>query len=218
MLSSTRLRLQDNSPGKGTGDSSTTRKVGAIPPVAPMSSPAPMRGEVPFPSEAPSITKFGSYNKQWESLGPKDADISLPSPDFTRIGFLKLEGIGGNEDIRARWGLPIRINVNTKVFFIESFDLDYKIKPKDERHPESTQLITFTITNEVKDIEKLIRHIKLKEMSRWHPDRLNKRTGTQTGLDENKGVQKGVVKIPNSNSGSGVAGGMREVRAVGQEG
>lgn len=136
-----------------------------------------------------------AYNEKWDSLGPKDLDFPFPSPTLTRAGFLVVDNIHSPDAIKGQWSVPIRISVNTKVFFLNGFGLAYSIRPKIYSSPQDTQIVRLTTNNGVDDVKKLVRHIKLKEMSRWHPDRLNKRTGNEAAVDETQGAVKGVVEV-----------------------
>lgn len=146
-------------------------------------------------SESQGAERMRIYNERWNSLGPKDTGYPYPSPNYTQRGFLNVDDIDCAEDICKSWNVPTRIIVNTKTFFLGGFDIIYNIDPEDDNYPEGDQLFSIPSVNDFDVVKKLIRHIKLKEMSRWHPDRLNKRTGGKTGVDVAKGVEKGVVEI-----------------------
>lgn len=146
-------------------------------------------------NESQGAKRMRIYNERWTSLGPKDTGYPYPSPDYTQRGFLNVGNINCAEDICKSWNVPTRIIVNTKAFFLDGFDIIYNIEPEDDDYPEGDQVFSIPSVNDFDVVKKLIRHIKLKEMSRWHPDRLNKRTGSKTGVDVAKGVEKGVVEI-----------------------
>lgn len=79
--------------------------------------------------------------------------------------------------------------MNTELFFLTAFGL----KPFINEDAKSRPIVYIAAGSDKNDVKNHLKHLRLKEMNRWHPDKLNRRTGdSESQPDESIGKLEGI--------------------------
>ncbi|EME80547.1 uncharacterized protein MYCFIDRAFT_177489 [Pseudocercospora fijiensis CIRAD86] len=149
----------------------------------------------PPPRPAPKVdhkSRLAEYDAHWKSLAPHDKQFPCPNSTFSMPSFQNRQELPYNQQKVAQWSPATVIGVMTKRFFTDAFAI-------------RTTLITFSDDptsvdfelqkkNSATTVVALRKTLKM-ESVKWHPDRLNRRTGVPGQIDESIGKAPGNVAI-----------------------
>ncbi|KAH9844747.1 hypothetical protein Tdes44962_MAKER07092 [Teratosphaeria destructans] len=141
-------------------------------------------------SNPASSGRFEEYNDHWEQLDPKAQIFYLPSYDLQLSGLRDTKHTTLPATRTQYWNDETVMTINAKVFFCKGCEVRFAILE------DAKGKVTFGLaTDEKENIRHLQRHLKLVETARWHPDRMNARTGRAGGIDPTLGNRDFVVAI-----------------------
>lgn len=117
---------------------------------------------------------FDSYNARWSAIGRSDSEYPLPASqsELTAMNFIETSSSSGGysaEDIFI---------ANVQLFFLIGNGVP-GVMSKGE-----TLKVKLNPTVDKKKLKVLVKWLKLKEQPRWHPDRMNLRTGVDGAINE----------------------------------
>lgn len=131
---------------------------------------------------------FDTYNATWESLSRHDKNYPLPAStrDLYRRDFA-----GGSSSNSGNWSAEQILVANVQLIFLAGFGLTGSLK-------RGGDWLAVQIDNpghHAGEIQALAKWLSRKEQPRWHPDRMNARTGRVGVLDEGISKKRDVVAM-----------------------
>ncbi|KAK5130961.1 hypothetical protein LTR08_001517 [Meristemomyces frigidus] len=151
-----------------------------------------MRATPAAKPEVDHIELFKRYNDAWGELEPHAIGIPSPSLDLTEASLKIRDNTIKHSSNIAAWSEETVIKANAFRFFARGFGQEMivseqssskvELRLKLHRHPKPA-------------LQALLRHLRLKESVRWHPDKVNARTGEVGRLDERNGRSGVVVAV-----------------------
>ncbi|KAF2764572.1 hypothetical protein EJ03DRAFT_355640 [Teratosphaeria nubilosa] len=141
-------------------------------------------------SQSASHTRFQRYNDHWEQLDPRAQIFCLPSYNFHQAGLRDAKHTTLPPTKTQHWSEETTMTINAEVFFCKGFEVPPVI------NEDAKCKVTTTLATDKKDnIARLQKHLKLVDTARWHPDRMNARTGKTDSIDQSLGGRDFVVAI-----------------------
>lgn len=142
----------------------------------------------PAPARTDLKKIFDAYNTTWESLSRHDKSYPLPasSRDLHRLDFA-----GGSSSNKGNWSAEQIFVANVQVIFLAGFGISCAIV----RRMDGLRVDIENAERQGAEIESLAKWLRRKEQPRWHPDRMNARTGRVGVLDEGISKKRDVVAM-----------------------
>lgn len=131
---------------------------------------------------------FNAYNTAWESLSRHDKTYPLPAP-FRELSNLNLAG--GSSANAGNWTAEQILTANVQLIFLAGFGLSGSLNTRGD----SIRVQVETLGSQKEEMQALAKWLSRKEQPRWHPDRMNARTGKVGVLDEGISKKKDVVAM-----------------------
>lgn len=131
------------------------------------------------------LTAFERYNLDWSTIKSYDADIPVPNLK----DMYQQDGKPFTITAKTGWPKDEIIKINAMLFYVEGFDIEVDVIRRDRPS------LTVATTEDGMKVEKLAKFLKRKELPRWHPDRLNQRTGKPGVIDESIGKRADIVAV-----------------------
>lgn len=149
---------------------------------------AKLRRQAPYLAQAGK--DFDRYNETWDSLNSSDATFPFPS---------HAQSLGGLQDrtelyayhekhLIACWSVDLVEKTNAKIFFLRGSGIEVRIE-------EQGSTVSIVFEGEEDERGSLAHHLKRKEMLKWHPNKINLRTGEEGEVDERIGKRAEVVNV-----------------------
>lgn len=169
----------------------------------PRSSPKPTT-TIPKPYRIPKVTRSQStptftpaqeslikYISTWNELKRHEQGWPYPNPQLTEIGLLNRTSLGSTNELTGFSNTKI-ISLNAQLFFLKGNDLFHTLLVVGNE----AKFVISSIRNSAQQIKALRAYLVKKELVRWHPDRMNLRTGVKGGEpDENLGALEVVAAV-----------------------
>jgi hypothetical protein len=135
-------------------------------------------------------TLFDTYNAKWESLSRTDANYPLPTStrDLYSLSFASGAPSHGGAGNHTNEEIFI---VNVQMLFLAGFGLSGSIR----RFSDGLEVKIENRELNGENLRLLGKWLSRKEQPRWHPDRMNLRTGVEGKLDEGISRRKEVVTM-----------------------
>ena len=131
--------------------------------------------------------RLAEYDYLWDKLAVHEQDIPLPSADFEIPGLRSHGRLLIDQQPVASWLRESVMRLNIQLFFLQGFEMNmYRL----EKDGESLWMKGYTRPK----VERLYGQLKT-EVFRWHPDRLNLRSGVAGVVDEILGKSTVVVAV-----------------------
>ncbi|KAM0706077.1 hypothetical protein Q7P35_006625 [Cladosporium inversicolor] len=142
----------------------------------------------PAHSRAELKAIFNTYNTTWEPLSRHDKNYPLPAStrDLYRLGFA-----GGSSSNSGNWSAEQILVANVQLIFLAGFGLSGSLK----RGGDSLSVKIENSGRQAGEVQALAKWLSRKEQPRWHPDRMNARTGKVGVLDEGISKKRDVVAM-----------------------
>ena len=131
---------------------------------------------------------FDAYNAAWESLSRYDKNYPLPasSRDLSKLDFA-----GGSSANAGNWTAEQILTANAQLIFLAGFGISGSLK----RGGDSLGVKIESHDRGAGEVQALAKWLSRKEQPRWHPDRMNARTGKVGVLDEGISKKADVVAM-----------------------
>ena len=131
---------------------------------------------------------FDAYNAAWESLSRYDKNYPLPasSRDLSKLDFA-----GGSSANAGKWTAEQILTANVQLIFLAGFGLSGSLNTRGD----SIRVQVETRGPQREEMQALAKWLSRKEQPRWHPDRINARTGKIGVLDEGISKKRDVVAM-----------------------
>lgn len=147
------------------------------------------------PQPTDSRALFIEYNARWDALDPVDLDILVPSPTLNADGLLlaaeRTKGLQCFEVDFSKHTLEQLAAVQVFNFFTTGMNIAAELYEDPKSRTGKVRLIKGSETK----TSAALKYLRRKELVRWHPDRLNLRTGTTGMVNNLNGSQELVVII-----------------------
>ncbi|KAK5117123.1 hypothetical protein LTR85_009054 [Meristemomyces frigidus] len=184
----------EGTPMPTSKDMPSTDRSSQLPPERPKRPvPAPAATPRALPTEPRAL--WAEYNARWEALGPEDPSVLVPSPTLDVAGLIKAaeetEASTHPEVDFSKHSVEGLAAIQIQGFFTAGMDVSCELYEDANQRKLKARL---TDKSEAK-VTAMLKHLKRKELVRWHPDRLNRRTGSAGILNEGNGRQELVVLI-----------------------
>jgi hypothetical protein len=168
---------EDSFPGAGPKPSS------GFPPFNSYAPPKPAAPSKPAPTLSTLKKLFDAYNGRWESMSRIDPKLPMPA-SWSELKAIDFNG-GQGENVNNHSDETIVV-ANLQVIFLAGFGLMGTIT----RYAEGLVMEVQGMASGGKEaeIKELGKWLSRKEQPRWHPDRINLRTGKEGVIDE--GISK----------------------------
>jgi len=131
------------------------------------------------PARSPAALKqiFDAYNTAWEALSRTDKAYPLPAAarELHKIDFL-----GGSSANQGNWSKEQILVANVQLIFLAGFGIACALI----RRSDGLSVEIENRDRQTGEILALSKWLSRKEQPRWHPDRMNARTGKVGVLDE----------------------------------
>lgn len=153
---------------------------------APSSDPPGGLGTTASPSQDAEVSPIlTQYNRTWNSLLPHEQNWPFPNPFLTIEGFYAPE----QRNFFSGCGLTYSqlIILIVQRFFLHGYGITFKFDCEGPRW--------LIMENSTSKVGQLRKYLKLKELPRWHPDWLGRRTGVEGLRDEGLGTKPGIKPI-----------------------
>ena len=131
-----------------------------------------------------------AYNKRWDSLERNAPQHPFPSLQLKQSDLYYKKSLGQLASVLDKWSQDQVFAANVQLFFLRGFGLSAT--------PYATGqgiLMRFDSDTSRQSLQDLIKHLQRKELPRWHPDRMNLRTGAEGKIDESIGKRTEVVAV-----------------------
>lgn len=132
---------------------------------------------------------FDAYNARWEALSRIDKKLPLPA---SWVELKKVSFLGGSSENPDNSSAEAIVIINVQVLFLAGFGLSGIVKR------DADGLVVIEIDGKERHVDKikdLKRWLSRKEQPRWHPDRINLRTGKEGIIDEGISKKTAVVAM-----------------------
>ena len=131
---------------------------------------------------------FDAYNTAWDSLSRHDKNYPLPAPsrDLSNPNFA-----GGSSANAGKWSTEQILTANVQLIFLAGFGLSGSLNTRGD----SIRVQVETRGPQKEEMQALAKWLSRKEQPRWHPDRMNARTGKVGVLDEGISKERDVVAM-----------------------
>lgn len=145
-----------------------------------------------YSKPAPALTElkklFDAYNARWENLSRIDKKLPLPASwsDLKKIDYM-----GGNSNNEGNWSDEAIIVANIQIIFLAGFGISGSVR----RTQEGLVIDIDGNGQHVDKLRELSKWLSRKEQPRWHPDRINLRTGQEGVVDEEMSKKTAVVAM-----------------------
>jgi hypothetical protein len=133
---------------------------------------------------------FDAYNAKWEPLSRTDANYPLPTSTRDLYSLSFVAGAPSHGGVGAFTNEEIFI-VNVQMLFLAGFGLQGSIR----RFSDGLEVKIENRELNGENLRLLGKWLSRKEQPRWHPDRMNLRTGVEGKLDEGISRRKEVVAM-----------------------
>ncbi|KXT13199.1 hypothetical protein AC579_2587 [Pseudocercospora musae] len=139
-----------------------------------------------------SKARLTEYDARWKSLAPHDREFPYPNSTLSMSGFQNRQALPYHQQKIALWSLPTIIGVMTKRFFTNAFDIRTTLVT----FPNDLGKVDYALqkSNTTSTVAALRKTLKM-ESVKWHPDRLNRRSGNPGVLDQSIGDAPSNVAI-----------------------
>lgn len=130
---------------------------------------------------------FDNYNAKWEGLSRTDKNYPLPTSTskLYKLGFI------GNPTVRAgTWTDEDIFVTNVQLLFLAGFGLTGTLSSSGDN-----LTIRISSASSKSKLEAMAKWLRRTEVPRWHPDRMNLRTGSRGSVDEAISKKKEVVAM-----------------------
>ena len=129
-----------------------------------------------------------AYNTAWDSLSRHDKNYPLPAPsrDLSSLNFA-----GGSSANAGKWSAEQILTANVQLIFLAGFGLSGSLNTRGD----SIRVQVETRGPQKEEMQALAKWLSRKEQPRWHPDRMNARTGKVGVLDEGISKKRDVVAM-----------------------
>ncbi|KAK4543860.1 hypothetical protein LTR36_004893 [Oleoguttula mirabilis] len=155
-------------------------------------SPVPRQTEIPQRTavvDYPSI--FIAYNSWWDDIQPHTASIPLPSADLGIKMLQDRRHMNHTTALLDAWEDDMIMKGIAFTFFAKAFSLRVAVT---ESHGKVIMRLVQVLGDRPKT-QMLQKHLKRKECLRWHPDKINARSGQPGVVDETIGKEDVVVAV-----------------------
>lgn len=129
---------------------------------------------------------FDAYNAKWDALGRTDKNFPLPT---AARDLFKLDFNGGSSANIGNWSNEEIFVANVQVIFLAGFGISSTIGKR------SDDLKIQIEGGDREALKSLAKWLSRKEQPRWHPDRMNLRTGKDGKLDDSISKKPDVVAM-----------------------
>jgi hypothetical protein len=142
----------------------------------------------PAPALAELKKLFDAYNARWENLSRIDKELPLPASwsDLKKIDYM-----GGSPNNEENWSDEAIVVANIQIIFLAGFGLSGSVR----RTLEGLLVDVDGNGQHVDKLRELSKWLSRKEQPRWHPDRINLRTGQEGVVDEEMSKKTAVVAM-----------------------
>jgi hypothetical protein len=130
---------------------------------------------------------FDTYNAKWDALNRTDKNYPLPA---TSRELSKLDFAGGSSSNYGRWSNEQILTANVQLIFLAGFGMSGSLKSGSDA---GVRINAPHLNGE--NMKLLGKWLSRKEQPRWHPDRINRRTGKQGVVDEGISKKTDVVAM-----------------------
>ena len=130
---------------------------------------------------------FDAYNAKWDALNRTDKNYPLPA---TSRELSKLDFAGGSSANIGRWSNEQILIANVQLIFLAGFGMSGSLKSGSDA---GVRIDAPHLNGE--NMKLLGKWLSRKEQPRWHPDRMNLRTGKQGVVDEGISKKADVVAM-----------------------
>ncbi|KAK5117122.1 hypothetical protein LTR85_009053 [Meristemomyces frigidus] len=172
--------------GRSPEEDARSRRSATPPPPPPKTRPAQSQS-----ASLDYASLMTEYNARWDGLQPHEANVLLPSVDFSLPMLQNRQHIAHTGSLLKAWETDMVMKANAFTFFARGFGLGVAVS---EVHGGVTLRLKRGQADELK-MQALQKHLRRKECVRWHPNKINARTGSVGVLDENIGRQDVVVAV-----------------------
>lgn len=152
------------------------------------SSAQPSRAANPAPSRSELKRLFDAYNAKWYALSRTDKNYPLPTSSRE---LSKLDFHGGSTTNLGNWSNEEIFIANVQILFLAGFGMSGTIK----RYNDALEVKIDNPAVNGANIQLLSKWLSRKEQPRWHPDRMNLRTGREGKLDDKISGKPDVVAM-----------------------
>lgn len=144
------------------------------------SSAPKQKQTAPTSKSTPAQDALETYITSWNTLKRHEKGWPYPNPLFTRSGLLTRGYIDTKVSNLSVCSDATIISLNTQTFFLKGHDLAFTLLVM----TNEAKFIISSIRNDMEQVKALRSYLKKKELARWHPDRLNLRTGVVGGVPD----------------------------------
>lgn len=131
---------------------------------------------------------FDTYVAKWEALGRVDKKYPLPASECE---LFKLDFAGGScSNLRNFSGEAVMM-ANVQLIFLAGFGIVGSLK----KRSDCLDVVVEGKSQKESEVKGLFKWLKRKEQPRWHPDRMNLRTGVDGRIDESISKKADVVAM-----------------------
>jgi hypothetical protein len=149
----------------------------------------------PAPHSRSALKKlFDAYNAKWESLSRTDKAYPLPT---SQRDLYSLAFHGGAPSLIGAYTNEQIFIVNVQLLFLAGFGLSGTVK----RFSDGIEVKIDNRELNGENLRLLGKWLSRKEQPRWHPDRMNLRTGVEGRLDEEISKRREVVAMRTAGQG-----------------
>lgn len=131
---------------------------------------------------------FDTYDAKWVALGRVDKRYPLPTSERE---LFKLDFAGGSRSNLGNFSGEAVMIANVQLIFLAGFGISGSLK----KRSDGLDVVVEGKSQKEAEVKSLIKWLNRKEQPRWHPDRMNLRTGVDGRIDESISKKADVVAM-----------------------
>lgn len=131
---------------------------------------------------------FDTYDAKWESLSRTDKKYPLPASERE---LFKLDFAGGSRSDLGNFSGEAVMIANVQLIFLAGFGISGSLR----KRSDGLDVVVEGKSQRESEVKSLVKWLKRKEQPRWHPDRMNLRTGVDGRVDESISKKADVVSM-----------------------